>query len=421
MDKGLLFTYLLTYGGAAVALFKPFYGLLIYFSFAVLKPEALWHWSVPPGNYSFVVGAALLFGWALNGLGDWNFRRARPIVCLLLGLLGWMALSAANAAVSVDRAWSDVEAFAKIVLPFLAGITLIDSVAKLKQIAWVLTLSQSYVAFDLNLSYYSGFNRVVQGRFGGLDNNALSIAMVCGAGLAFFLGLSERVWWRKWLCLLSAALMVHVPMFGMSRGGQLALVVLAAASFCLIPKRPKDYVLFALAVAAGLTLAGPSVRARFATVFVDAEQRDKSASSRLELWADCWDVMQNHPLLGVGPGHWQLIAHRYGWPRGKAAHSVWFETGADLGFPGLGLFVGFFGCTVWSQWKLLKRPPPEPWLADAARMTIAALVGYAAAATFVTLEALELPYYVALIGAGALRLAGDGFNHQPDAQARETL
>jgi O-antigen ligase len=318
-----------------------------------------------------------------------------------------MALSAANAAVSADRAWADVAAFAKIALPFLIGATLIDSTAKLKQIAWVLTLSQSYVAYEMNLSYYSGFNRVSQGQFGGLDNNAISIAMVCGAGLAFFLGVSERVGWRRWLCFFGATLMVHVPMFGMSRGGQLALVVLAAVSFYLLPKRPQSYALFALAVAVGLMLAGPSVRARFATVFVDAEQRDKSASSRLELWADCWDVMKHHPSLGVGPGHWQLIAHRYGWPRGKAAHSVWFETGADLGFPGLGLFVGFFGCTVWSQWKLLRRPPPEPWLADAARMTIAALVGYAAAATFVTLEELELPYYVALLGAGALRLAPD--------------
>ena len=37
--KGLLFTYALTYGGAVVSLFNPFYGLLIYVCFAIMRPE----------------------------------------------------------------------------------------------------------------------------------------------------------------------------------------------------------------------------------------------------------------------------------------------------------------------------------------------------------------------------------------------
>ena len=40
--------------------------------------------------------------------------------------------------------------------------TLIDSVDKLKQVAWVLVISQGYVAYDLNRSYYAGFNRLQQ-------------------------------------------------------------------------------------------------------------------------------------------------------------------------------------------------------------------------------------------------------------------
>ena len=37
-------------------------------------------------------------------------------------------------------------------------------------------------------------------------------------------------------------------------------------------------------------------------------------------------------------------------------------------------------------------------------MVIAALTGFCVAAQFVSLEALEIPYYVALLGAGALKL-----------------
>ena len=65
--KGLIFTYLLTYGGAAASLFNPFIGLLVYVAFAILRPESLWHWSVPEGNYSRIVAIALLIGWARRG------------------------------------------------------------------------------------------------------------------------------------------------------------------------------------------------------------------------------------------------------------------------------------------------------------------------------------------------------------------
>jgi len=415
--KGLLFTYALTYGGAVVSLFNPFYGLLIYFCFAIIKPESLWHWSVPVGNYSRIIGVALLLGWALNGFGNWDFRRARPIVFLLLAYFGWMILSAINAEVSPDVAWGKVESIAKIVLPFLAGVTLIDSVTKLKQVAWVIVISQGYLAYDLNRAYYDGYNRLVADGFGSMDNNSVSIGMVCVAGLAFFLGMGEKNMWRKLLCFGCAALMVHVPMFGMSRGGQLAVIITGFVSFFLIRKQPRDYAFFAVAVMMGLMLAGPQVRERFATVFVDAEERDYSANSRLELWQDCFDVMVRNPLVGVGPAHWPLIAHDYGWPRLKAAHSIWFETGADIGFPGLGFFVGFYAVTVWLQWQLLRRPElPDPVFADIARMVIAAIVGFAVSASFVSLDALEVPYYVVMLGASSLKIAS--FYEQAAVQSR---
>src|SRR5262249_58341241 len=90
--KGLLFTYVLTYGGALVSLFNPFVGLLIYVCFAIIKPESLWHWSVPAGNYSRIVAIALLVGWAFKGFGDWRFGRAQGIVAALVGFLVWTVL-----------------------------------------------------------------------------------------------------------------------------------------------------------------------------------------------------------------------------------------------------------------------------------------------------------------------------------------
>src|SRR2546421_12884707 len=123
--KGLIFTYLLTYGGAVVSLVRPYHGFLIYVCFGILKPESLWHWSVPQGNYSRIVAMGLLAGWALQGFGNWQLGRAGTIVRALVGFWIWGILSAACAP-QPEVGWQFVEAMAKIVLPFLVGITTIQ-------------------------------------------------------------------------------------------------------------------------------------------------------------------------------------------------------------------------------------------------------------------------------------------------------
>jgi O-antigen ligase len=167
----------------------------------------------------------------------------------------------------------------KIVLPFLVGITTIDSIHRLKALAWMIMLSQGYVAFELNVSYYQGLNRVQLMGFGGMDNNCVSIAMVACTGLAFFLGLHTEQWWAKLLCLALALLMVHSVFFAFSRGGMLALIVTAAVIFVLIPKQLKHYLLFALIVLVGLRLAGPEVQQRFVSSFAGKDERDESAAN----------------------------------------------------------------------------------------------------------------------------------------------
>ena len=47
MEKGLIFTYLLTYGGAALALVNPYCGLMAYICVSLIKPESLWSGETP--------------------------------------------------------------------------------------------------------------------------------------------------------------------------------------------------------------------------------------------------------------------------------------------------------------------------------------------------------------------------------------
>jgi probable O-glycosylation ligase (exosortase A-associated) len=404
--KGLLFTYLLTYGGALASLFYPYMGLLIYVCFAIVRPESMWYWSVEPGNYSRVVAIALLVGWALGGFGSWQVGRARGMILALVGFWVWGVLGTPLARNS-DAALVFVESTFKIILPFLAGVTLINSVDRLKQLAWVIVISQGYVAFELNMSYLGGYNRAAEIGFGGMDNNGLAIGMVTTVGMAFFLGLGSPSWWGKVFGFGSALLMAHVVLFSFSRGGMVALIITGAVGFLLTPRQPRHYAALALAVLLALRLAGPEVRDRFLTVFLEEKERDVSAQSRLDLWRDQADVLLNNPAFGCGPYNWRLIAQEYGWPEGKDGHSLWLQVGAEMGFPGLALLASFYGLCLLRLWPLTHAGSdiPDPWLREAARMVFAALIGFAVSAQFVSVVGLEVPYYVALVGAGALKLA----------------
>lgn len=404
--KGLILVYAMAYGGAIVSLFSPFVGCLVYISFAVLRPEFVWPWAVEPANYSRTVGIALLLGWAFKGFGRWKLGRGKAVIQILLVYFVWMILSALQAPRQA-LAWEFVEHYAKIVLPIVVAITTIETTRQLKLVAWVILLSQAYPAFELNQAYFGGYNQLQEEGFAGMDNNSYAISLVTCTGLAGFLFWHSEKWWQKAIALGSAAFMVHAVLFSFSRGGMLGLLILAGAAFTVMPKGPKEMRAFALALVAGLALAGPQVQARFVSAFASKDARDASAVSRLELWSACCDTMAQYPVFGVGPDHMPLRMDRYGFRVGKEAHTLWLQIGAELGLPGMLLLMAYYGvCVVRLLPLALGRVvPADPWLTYLARAVIASLSGFAVSAQFVSLEFLETPYYVAMLGAGVLKLS----------------
>jgi probable O-glycosylation ligase (exosortase A-associated) len=408
--KGLIFTYLMTYGGAIAALVDPFIGVLVYISFAVIRPDEMWRWSVPPGNYARIVAVASLAGWALRGFGRWDLGRGKTIIRILILYFGWIILSAVQAP-NQALAWDFVEQYAKIILPILVGITTIKTVGQVRLLAWVILLSQAYCAFELNMTYFAGYNRLYFEGMGGVDANGYAISLVSCMGFACFLTWHSERWWQKAIAAVSAAFMAHAVLLSFSRGGMLSLIVMATVSFAVMPKGPKEYMAFALAVMVGLGLAGKEVRARFATSFADETgKREASAESRLQLWAACWDTMLENPLLGVGPDHMPLRMEQYGFRKGKEAHSLWLQTGAELGFPGMFLLLAYYVISIIRLWPIArgKTVVADPWLSYLARAVVGSLCGFIVAAQFVTVEFLEPPYYVAMVGVGILKFATFG-------------
>ena len=90
------------------------------------------------------------------------------------------------------------------------------------------------------------------------------------------------------------------------------------------------------------------------------------------------------------------MTYRYGWPEGKQGHSAWLQACAEHGLPGGLLLIGFFATALWIGWRIARDPEAEPWRRDVACMLSVGLAGFATAVAFVSIDLLEVPYFLAL-------------------------
>jgi probable O-glycosylation ligase (exosortase A-associated) len=402
--KGLLFVYTLTAVGVFGSLRKPIIGLYVYVLFAVLRPQYLWAFAGDMSNLSLMVGVAMLIGWALNGFGEKRVGRGGVIVALMLLFLSWTSVSAVLAGNS-DVAFAWVIELLKIVAPFLVGVTLLDAGKHVRGIVWAVVLAQAYISFEMNLSYYNGYNQVADVGYGGMDNNSFGISLVTTIGPALALALTEKKWAMRLGGAAAAALILHATLLTFSRGAMVGLLAVGFTAFVLMPKRPSYMLALTLAALLALRLTGPQLMARYSSTVADADNRDDSAESRLDLWRDCLDVAAHNPMFGVGARNWPLVAASYGWPAGKEAHSTWMQTAAEMGFPGAFLLLMLFSVPAVKLWPIAHRMPDDDNrdLVMGGRAVVMAMGGFIVAGQFVTLSGLEIPYYMAMVAVMILK------------------
>jgi putative inorganic carbon (HCO3(-)) transporter len=401
--KGLILIYFITVVGSIVALRKPIIGLFIYVGFAVLRPQFIWGFAGDFGGISLYVGIATLIGWVFSGFGSKKVGPGKSIVIALVISAVWAALSSTQA-VDSDAAYATLMPMMKFVVPFLIGVTLIDTEQRSRQLLWIIVIAMGYVGFEMNLEYWRGFNIAGEG-FGGMDNNCFGVALVTTIGPAIALGLGAKTWIERGLAAACAALILHTTLLTFSRGAMVGLLAVGATAFIIMPKRPKYLATLAVVGLIALRLTGPQLMARYASTVANEESRDDSAESRVALWTDCLKLTLENPVFGIGPANFPVVAESLGWTRGKQAHSVWMQQAAETGIPGVLSLLVFFGIAIFKLWPIARMK-----LTDETRGQIAiasglvmSIVGFAVAGQFVSLAGLEIPYYTTMIGVVLLR------------------
>jgi len=406
MSLGWLFTNLLAVSAVGYGWMNPFYGLMAFYAFSILRPTQLWFWySWPVSRYSFYIAISVLTGWGMKSFGNWSGLRgaklpvAGMLIYLFSGLFTWQVT-----AIYPPRAWQYLYPQITIGVMMLVTVSTVRSEKQIQIFASVILATLGYLAWAFNSQYFfDGWNRVYWNGFGGIDNNGVGMIMVVGIAPAFFIAVLHKRIWVKGLCFAAAFLQMHVIMFSFSRGAQLGLGLvffgIVVVSLVHLPRKGMTLLLAIVFAILSLQVAGEGVREEFWSIFADAEDRDASAESRFQTWGAAWRCMLDHPL-GVGPRNFNLISQNYGLARNKSVHNLFLQTGADYGFLGMFGLTLFYVSSMFNAYFMSRTEIAKKlvWPRYYGYMVSISLSGFLVCSTFIGMETVEVGFLIALLG-----------------------
>lgn len=389
--------------------------------------------------------AALVFS-ALAALLAWRRGQIRPgwsplVVVVLLYLLAQTVSALANqtidpsltpAADSETNLTAVLETAKALLWPLVVGMLLLIPGRVPEAMARAIALTLALLAaltvvqeFALgNASSLAGLSNVplvadvggATARHAGPQGDANFWGRVLVLGLPFALSLAQmarstgaRLGW-----LTAAASICGGIVLTGSRGALLAAFLVGLVWALLAGGRWAKAVLFAPVVAA-LALFVPGVGSRLATLSLlgtsdSLEVVDPSLEGRLAAQQVAFEVLVDHPVLGVGPGNFLAVTEGYLSRLGLdtlplAPHNQYLEAAAEGGLLGLTawLLVLGGGIMVALRARLLARSGGPAVAREAplplSNAVLAALAGWAVASVFLHLATFRTFLFVIALGA----------------------
>ena len=391
--------------GLRYSLKDPFYALLFYLWFAYFRPQE-WLWSDFLSSLapSMLVGVRALVGTVLRG----RFSVSGAGWFLLLFLLhGFVSVLASTVPGSAWPYWVD---FAKVCVMGLLMLSLITT-------EWHLRTTMLTIAASL------GFEGAKQGlvefvRHPGAsnmnpwpmlgDNNGVAVGMLMLTAITIALSRTATNVWERRTAGVMAFGVLYRGLSTYSRGGFLASAVLLM--HFLMRARRRVVAMLAAAVAAVIivNVLPDAFWERMDTipsVGATRETDDQSILGRLHFWSVAADMAADRPLTGVGLNAYNFVYDNYdtshgAFGRGRSVHSSWFGILAELGYPGILLFIGLcVGAllTTLGVRRRARRDPRLTTLADLAAGLEGALLVFLVGGAFVPMQYNEMAWHVIVL------------------------
>ena len=414
--KQFFLLFALTFAGGLLALVHPFWGLLLYYTFAVLRPQYLWDWALPMQvRWSLIAAVIVLVSVALN-MHRIIARGALNTVLVLMVLHGLLIMFSVLTSYYPGTAQHWGIEYAKILI--IAGIAcmVIDKLWQVRAVGLMILLTLGYIAWEVNYLYLFENHRldIYHHGYGGFDNNGAGLMMGMAIPFAYAFAMGYHGRWRTAVmvgCAFLAGCLVHALLLSYSRGGMLAAAV--GMGWLLMQHRPRmQSAAMVLALALALpVMAGPEVRERFFSI--GAYEEDRSAQSRLDSWAAALRMVQDNPILGKGVRNANYFSQNYGADyEGRTIHNQYLQLAADSGLPAAILYIAMMAVAMWNLHRvrarclvqararsLLDDPDvQEMRLMEKVCLAIqSSLLMFLVGACFLSLEAFELPWLLVVL------------------------
>lgn len=324
-----------------------------------------------------------------------RLRLATPATALLLVFTGLVLLSS-FLGYDIGRAIHGWTAYFNWLLVFFLTINIVDSREKLFVfllffLLWSFKMSQ-HAARSWASAGFAFRDWGVVGIGGWFhDSGEFGIQMVIFFCLATYMLVSfweSWDWLRRSLFSLLPLTAVIAVVGTSSRGALLGLG--AVVAFMVLQTRRTKAILAAAAVGLLVLFLLPSQQIeRF-----EQAGDDRTSQTRLTLWEDGIEIMNRHPVIGIGYDNW-LPYYEKNYGGDLVPHNIFIEAGAELGYTGLIVFLLLAGATFRLNWKTRRMsrllPDGGGFLRNMALGLDAALIGYLVCGTFVTV--LYYPFF----------------------------
>ena len=329
-----------------------------------------------------------------------------PTTRFVIALLVWIALSTPGAIVrgtSFDLLFGN---FIKTFLMFLVIAAGVRGIRDVERIAMAYFASAAiYAAVVL-----SRFN-LGEGdswRLGDLyyyDANDFATFCVTAMPLALYFLHRSRAAYQRVLAAVGLALIAVAFVRTGSRGGFIALlavVIFINIGYRAIALRRR---LLATVLVAVVVLATASERywTQMGTIMSDTDYNRSEETGRMKIWQRGIGYMLEYPVFGVGANNFNAaegtlspFAQRQQLGRGvkwNAAHNSYVQIGAELGIPGLLMFVGMIAAAFVALKKSSRRLASADRRHPGRELTqaiTAALIGFVVGAVFLSLAYSEI-------------------------------
>ena len=413
----------------------PFWALMAFTSVLLLSPQAF----VPvlaPLHLAFL-SAVLAGGAYVAGrlLRRQPVLRFTPDMLLAAGLAGWSLVTVPFSYWSGGSLAFFFEIYFKALVVFWLLANVVDSVSRLKTVAWILSLIAVPLSLAAVKSFFSGgFQSEVLSH--GLDrihgygvslagnpnDLALMLNMILPLTIALLLLTRRPV--LRWLLGTVICLDCVAIMATFSRGGFLTMGVIGAAYLRILFRRRQRAL--ALAAAAATLLCVPLLPSayldRLDTITNIQADETGSAQARLNDSLVATEFVMGHPLVGAGIGMNILALNEVRGTTWTEVHNVYLEYASDLGLPGLIMFLLLLRTVVKGVGEVRRSSAADPdamefhHLAEGLGVS---LLGFMVAAFFYPDAYQFYFYYIAGLAVAARSIASDQMSPAPIPDAAQ--